>query len=344
VEHEFEVMGTKLKIDVFGNCKIYLSNAGAKDVPIDVISFYANEKPVNHTPSTGIIKKGAVQEISFTDLSPGRYKLLVKIYGNTMDFGYLSCEAPSTCGNGVFDSGQEECEKDIATTNNPNCPTETTTFCDTTNKRYGTRSLHETCNEMCKCVEEAWSWDTGTNPGDPYCNNCDHCGDGECNCGENSTTCSDDCGLPPVMAFTCDIVNAGACTDTIVLRVSDTTNAHVGTKDGSTYNKVLCCSAGTGINLYVNIKDGCDATETGLLSLSSLDNSHVEVYNSSNPANPSPNYDNDVCLSTSSGSLDCQAIKDVACPYGYDEIVSLSGITNAHLGGVYDYSVKVCCK
>ncbi|OYT43527.1 MAG: hypothetical protein B6U88_00885, partial [Candidatus Aenigmarchaeota archaeon ex4484_56] len=46
VEHEFEVMGTKLKIDVFGDCKIYLANTGTKDVPIDVISFYANEKPV----------------------------------------------------------------------------------------------------------------------------------------------------------------------------------------------------------------------------------------------------------------------------------------------------------
>ena len=84
-------MGTKLKIDVFGNCKIYLANTGTKDVPIEVISFYANEKPVSHTPSTGIIKKGAVQEISFPDLSPGRYKLLVKIYGNTMDFGWMTC-------------------------------------------------------------------------------------------------------------------------------------------------------------------------------------------------------------------------------------------------------------
>ena len=85
-------MGTKLKIDVFGNCKIYLRNKGTKDVPIEVVSFYANEKPVNPAPSTGIIKKGAVQEINFTDLSPGRYKLLVKIYGNTMDFGWMTCK------------------------------------------------------------------------------------------------------------------------------------------------------------------------------------------------------------------------------------------------------------
>ena len=84
-------MGTKLKVDVFGDCKIYLANAGTKDVPIDVISFYANEKPVNYTPSTGIIKKDTVQEISFPDLSTGRYKLLVKIYGNTMDFGWITC-------------------------------------------------------------------------------------------------------------------------------------------------------------------------------------------------------------------------------------------------------------
>ena len=84
-------MGTKLKIDVFGNCKIYLRNKGTKDVPIEVVSFYANEIPVSHAPSTGIIKKGAVQEINFTDLSPGRYKLLVKVYENTIDFGWMTC-------------------------------------------------------------------------------------------------------------------------------------------------------------------------------------------------------------------------------------------------------------
>ena len=34
IEQQFEVMGTKLKIDVFGDCKIYLANTGTKDVPM----------------------------------------------------------------------------------------------------------------------------------------------------------------------------------------------------------------------------------------------------------------------------------------------------------------------
>lgn len=253
----------------------------------------------------------------------------------------MTCEAPSTCGNGDWDPG-EECDFVEAASNNPNC-TQTTSFCDYGNRKYGTRDNFGNCTGMCQCVDDSWSW--GLVDGADYCSNCNPaeiCGDGKCNCGENSTTCADDCGLPPVAAFTCAIMNAVACNDTIVLRLSDTTNAQVGTKGNSTYNKVLCCSAGTGINLYANIKDSCNATETGLLSLSGVDNSQVEVYNSSNPANPSPNYDNDICLSTDSGSLSC-IVKSTNCNFPFDEIISLSGITNAHFGGIGDYSVKVCC-
>lgn len=50
IEQQFDIMGAKLKVDVFGDCKIYLRNTGTKDVPIEVIGFYADDKPV--TPST----------------------------------------------------------------------------------------------------------------------------------------------------------------------------------------------------------------------------------------------------------------------------------------------------
>ena len=100
IEHQFDVMGANLKIDVSGNCKIYLRNTGTKDVPIEVIGFYAAEpgseafKPLVPSPETGTIKKNAVQGLDFsaTWLSTGvKYKLMVKIYGNTMDWSYLTC-------------------------------------------------------------------------------------------------------------------------------------------------------------------------------------------------------------------------------------------------------------
>ena len=48
------------------------------------------------SPPDGIIKKDAVQKIDFTGLSSGvKHKLLVKIYGNTMDYGYLTCNPSS---------------------------------------------------------------------------------------------------------------------------------------------------------------------------------------------------------------------------------------------------------
>ena len=103
IKHQFDVMSADLKIDVFGNCKIYLRNRGTKDVPLDIINFYADNKPTIHTPTTGIIKRNAVQEINFSNLSSGKYKLIVKIYGKTMDWGYLTCNLISGFWN--FDEG-----------------------------------------------------------------------------------------------------------------------------------------------------------------------------------------------------------------------------------------------
>ena len=88
-------MGADLKVDVFGNCKIYLRNLGTDDVPIELIDFSIDGKPVSISPAIGIIKKDAVQGINFLNLDPGRYKLLIKIYDNAMDWGFLTCTGPS---------------------------------------------------------------------------------------------------------------------------------------------------------------------------------------------------------------------------------------------------------
>lgn len=96
------------------------------------------------------------------------------------------------CGNGIVESG-EQCEYPN-TTNNTYC-SQTTSQCDYTNRRYCTRDSYGNCNSSCKCVED--SWNCSSTDDSNYCNNCTHCGDGICNCGETSSTCSKDCGPAP---------------------------------------------------------------------------------------------------------------------------------------------------
>ncbi len=88
---EFDARGANLKVDVFGNCKIYLRNTGTKDIPMEAISLYINDKPVNYEPSTGIIKTKNVTEISFSGLSYKRYDVKIKLMGKLLEQGYMVC-------------------------------------------------------------------------------------------------------------------------------------------------------------------------------------------------------------------------------------------------------------
>ena len=96
---EFDARGADLKVDVFGNCKIYLRNTGIKDVPIEAINLYVDDKPVNYEPSTGLLKTKDVVEINFLDLDYKKYEVKIKLRGNLLDQGYMVC----TNGTPVYD-------------------------------------------------------------------------------------------------------------------------------------------------------------------------------------------------------------------------------------------------
>ena len=106
--------------------------------------------------------------------------------GNNCRTESLTC--PALCGNGTIDSG-ESCEPPNST-NNTYC-SQTTSKCDTTNRKYCTRDSYGNCNSSCQCVED--SWNCGSADDSNYCSYCTHCGDGVCNCGETSSSCSSDC-------------------------------------------------------------------------------------------------------------------------------------------------------
>jgi len=56
---------------------------------------------------------------------------------------------------------------------------QSTSMCDYVNKEYCTRDDYGTCDGSCECVEDSWDCKA-----EDYCLNCNHCGDGEVNCGE----------------------------------------------------------------------------------------------------------------------------------------------------------------
>ncbi len=108
--------------------------------------------------------------------------------------GACQCNCDIECGDGDIDSG-EECEPPD-TDDNEYCNQETSR-CDYSIKQYCVREIHPMgdldpygdCDASCQCVEDAFTCRIS-----PYCDNCNHCGDGECNCEETSSSCPPDCG------------------------------------------------------------------------------------------------------------------------------------------------------
>lgn len=95
------------------------------------------------------------------------------------------------CGNNVIDKG-EKCEPPNSLNNNY-C-SQSISFCDYSKRRYCSRDNLGNCNSACQCSEDPWI--CGSPSDNTYCNSCpNHCGDGECNCGEDSSTCPSDCGF-----------------------------------------------------------------------------------------------------------------------------------------------------
>jgi hypothetical protein len=141
----------------------------------------------------------------------------------------------------------------------------------------------------------------------------------------------------PVFAGTlsCSVTTAAACTggtNTIILRMSGSTNAHAELASGSTYNSsVVCCSGITGLGTSCST-----GVNTSLLWLAGATNAH------SSQLQTNGNYTNNACISVPTGGAISVGYQATNCT-GYDTtIASMSGSTNAHIGNGTQYSTKIC--
>lgn len=136
----------------------------------------------------------------------------------------------------------------------------------------------------------------------------------------------------------CEIIDlsVGSCSNNkIVMKLSDTTNAHGETWDGG-YNYTICCDWGTSSShdcstddhyLYPNVP------ENKIIGLSSATNAHAE-------RTEETTYSTDVCFE----DISCiSTIMD--CPPEYlINVFSLSGNSNAHISTTGAYTIDICCK
>ncbi len=132
--------------------------------------------------------------------------------------------------------------------------------------------------------------------------------------------------------LSCSITTAAACTETVVYRMSSTSNAHAELPSQSTAaydNNVICCQNVIGLN------NTCTGTFSVALKLSSTTNAHAEQNNFSN-------YTNNACLSVPTGGSVTIAYQASNCT-GYDTTLgSLSSTSNAHVGDTSAYTTKIC--
>jgi len=131
---------------------------------------------------------------------------------------------------------------------------------------------------------------------------------------------------------TCAITTRADCPETvglggthIIMGLSSATNSHGEFPDAETYDYVLCCAFGDGFT------DEVCTDENEIIRLSSTTNAHAE-----SPEGTA--YNTKICYE------DLQCVDNVdSCPADYVGILSLSDVTNAHIGAFEDYDTKICC-
>ncbi len=135
-----------------------------------------------------------------------------------------------------------------------------------------------------------------------------------------------------------------ASADDTILRLNSPTNAH-GQKHDQTpsYSQGICYSSIFGQPAPANPSRVCSGSGNGnrVVRLSSPNNAHAGI-----PDATSSPYATEICYQ----GLTCQSVAgNVACPTGSQEVVQLSGATNAHLetasGTAYTTAnnYKICC-
>ena len=138
--------------------------------------------------------------------------------------------------------------------------------------------------------------------------------------------------------LSCTVTTAAACTDTVLLRMSGSSNAHaeLPSQSTTTYdNDVVCCSG------VVGLGNSCSGNYAPFIKLSGVSgtNSHVEQVSQ-------PNYSINACVSSSyAGDVITTGYQNGNCT-GYDTTLfsMASTPTNSHVGSPSSYANKVCAK
>jgi hypothetical protein len=104
--------------------------------------------------------------------------------------GASQCQASSTCSSSNVKYIKGCYDNDVYWFDTDNVRYSKVQECDDDNP-----CTLDSCEEGV-CVNELKQDGTTCEIGSPeYCENCEHCGDGLCNCGEDNTNCPDDCGI-----------------------------------------------------------------------------------------------------------------------------------------------------
>jgi len=134
-------------------------------------------------------------------------------------------------------------------------------------------------------------------------------------------------------ALSCSVTTAGACTDTIILRMSGSTNAHAELpSEANTYNDnhVLCSSSASPIG------NSCSGNYQIVSRISGTTNAHMQEKNVNT-------YGTDVCLSDGAAGDDIVIAYQNSNCTGYDTtLLSMSGTDNATVGDGSAYTRKIC--
>lgn len=135
-----------------------------------------------------------------------------------------------------------------------------------------------------------------------------------------------------ISADACVVKGSCGAGEYAVMGLSSNANAHGQTKaayDSNPYASVLCCDFGNGVQA-----GECSGTNE-IIGLSSNTNAHGQTKNADT-------YSEDVCYE----DLECVIVapSHSACTgVGNIQTVSLSSITNAHIGEFSAYDVRICC-
>lgn len=152
-----------------------------------------------------------------------------------------------TCGDGNIDLG-ETCDPPN-TVDSHNC-SQTAGYCNYTTRRYCTRDQYGNCNPVCQCMNDTGA--CGTTDDANYCSNCNHCGDGNVNCGEQcESSNTTGCNSPP--HGTCDSKSCSAGCNCQYTLICDGSTCTAGSPDYNSY-----CAVGTCGNGIIEGIEQCD--------------------------------------------------------------------------------------